>query len=152
MHLSDLISLDSIIPSIKVPSKRVLLSELSGHVAKKIKTDKAFIFEMLLEREQLGTTGLGKGAAIPHARLSKLPKMTGFFAKLKAPINFDSVDKQPVDLVFLLLTPENAGADHLKALALISRFLKNPDICAKLRACDTADSMYAVFKEFEDKM
>ena len=152
MHLSDLITTDAILPSLKASSKRALLSDLSVHAAKKIGTDKAFIFETLLEREQLGTTGLGKGVAIPHARMENLPGIIGFFTKLKSPINYDSVDKQPVDLVFLLLTPENAGADHLKALALISRFLKNQDVCAKLRACETSDAMYAVFKEFDDKM
>lgn len=151
MKLPDLVNIDTILPSVKATTKRALLSELSELAAKKTGIDKTFLFETLLEREQLGTTGIGKGVAIPHGRFPELNTPIGFFAKSEHPIAFESVDKDPVDLVFLLLTPEKAGADHLKALALISRFLKSDDMRTRLRACDTAESLYAVFEEFSDK-
>ena len=101
----------------------------------------------LTERERLGTTGVGQGIAIPHGRLADLEKIVGVFARLDTPIDYDAVDKQPVDLVFMLLAPEGAGADHLKALARVSRLLRNQAACEKLRAAKTAEALYAILTE-----
>jgi PTS system nitrogen regulatory IIA component len=105
------------------------------------------IFETLLERERLGTTGVGQGIAIPHARLPGIDKIFGMFARLAEPIDFDSIDDQPVDLVFLLIAPEGAGADHLKALARVSRLLRNQTTCEKLRAAQDTAAIYALLTE-----
>jgi PTS system nitrogen regulatory IIA component len=101
----------------------------------------------LLERERLGTTGVGNGIAIPHGKLPGLRQLYGLFARLETPIDFDAVDEQPVDLIFLLLAPEAAGADHLKALARVSRLLRDRAVCEKLRGADQADAMYALLTE-----
>ena len=101
----------------------------------------------LEQRERLGTTGIGDGVAIPHARLPGLGRLTGYFIRLKAPIEYDALDNAPVDLVFLLLAPEHAGADHLKALARISRLLRDPAVVAKLRGTDDAEGLYAILTE-----
>ena len=107
------------------------------------------IFETLLERERLGTTGVGRGVAIPHGKLAGLPRVYGVFARLEKAIDFDAVDDRPVDLVFLLLAPEMAGADHLKALARVSRLLRDEALCEKLRGCDTAEGIYALLNTRE---
>ena len=105
------------------------------------------IFDVLLERERLGTTGVGKGIAIPHGKMAELDRLYGMFARLEHPIDFDAVDDQPVDLIFLLLAPESAGADHLKALARVSRLLRDKTICEKLRGCDSAEALYALLTD-----
>ena len=105
------------------------------------------IFETLVEREKLGSTGMGQGIAIPHGRIQGIEKMTGLFAQLDHPVDFDSMDDQPVDLVFLLLAPEGAGADHLKALARVSRLLRNQAVCEKLRAAPQAATLFALLTE-----
>jgi PTS system nitrogen regulatory IIA component len=105
------------------------------------------IFETLTEREKLGSTGMGQGIAIPHGRVAGVQKMTGLFAQLDHPVDFDAMDDQPVDLVFLLLAPEGAGADHLKALARVSRLLRNQAVCEKLRAAPQAATLYALLTE-----
>ena len=102
------------------------------------------IASVLMERERLGSTGVGHGVAIPHGRFSELEKICGIFVKLGKPVNYDAIDDQPVDLIFLLLVPEHAGADHLKALAKISRVLRDQSICAKLRGTDSGDAIYAI--------
>ena len=150
MKLTDLVKPDYILPQVKATTKRALLSELSAFAALKTGVDQPFLFETLLEREQLGTTGIGGGVALPHGRLPKLDKIYGFLAKLNTPIAFESVDKQPVDLIFLLLSPEKAGADHLKALALMARFLKNPDAVQRIRGAETAEGIFAVLEECRD--
>src|SRR5690606_27200154 len=133
MQLSDILSADGIVPSLKVSSKKQALQELSAIAAKQTGLDARQVFETLLQRERLGSTGLGQGIAIPHGKMAGLDKLHTVFARLSQPIDFDSVDDQPVDLIFLLLAPESAGADHLKALARISRLLRDPAIVAKLR-------------------
>ena len=105
------------------------------------------IFETLLERERLGTTGVGHGIAIPHGKMAGLTQIVGLFARLDAQIDFDAIDDQPVDLVFLLLAPEGAGADHLKALARVSRFLRNTQACEKLRGAQDHAALYAILTE-----
>ena len=99
---------------------------------------------MLLERERLGTTGIGNGVAIPHGKLADIKKLHGLFARIEAPIDFDAIDEQPVDLIFLLLAPEGAGADHLKALARVSRLLRDREVCDKVRGTDSAEAIYAL--------
>ena len=105
------------------------------------------IFDVLLERERLGTTGVGNGIAIPHGKLPGIDRLYGLFARLETPIDFDAIDEQPVDLIFMLLAPENAGADHLKALARVSRLLRDKASCEKLRGSDRADALYALLTE-----
>jgi len=147
MDLSDLISPDSVIPSLKVKNKKQLLHELSGRAARLTGFEERDIFDTLWQRERLGSTGVGQGAAIPHCRLANLKHIVGFFARLAEPIDFDSPDGAPVDLVFLLLAPEGAGADHLKALARVSRLLRESQAADKLRACRDAGAIYAVLTE-----
>ena len=144
MDISNLINMDAIFPQLKVSSKKQLLQEL-GNIAKiKIKKPVQEIATILMERERLGSTGVGYGVAIPHGRFTELDKIFGVFAKLEKPVNYDALDNQPVDLVFLLLVPEKAGASHLKALAKISRILRDQTVCEKLRGADSGDAIYAI--------
>ena len=105
------------------------------------------IFDVLMEREKLGTTGVGNGIAIPHGKLANLDRLYGLFARLENPIDFQSIDEQPVDLIFLLLAPETAGADHLKALARVSRLLRDQVACEKLRGTDDGEALFALLTE-----
>ncbi|RKQ68354.1 PTS system nitrogen regulatory IIA component [Oceanibaculum indicum] len=143
----DLISPDAVIASLRATSKKQALQELARKAADLTGLEERRIFEVLLERERLGTTGVGNGIAIPHGKLPELTRLYGIFARLDKPIDFDSIDDEPVDLIFLLLAPESAGADHLKALARVSRLLRDRTICSKLRGCDTADGLYAVLTQ-----
>jgi len=147
MDLSDLITPDSIIPSVKVSSKKQLLQEMAGRAAQLTGLVERQIFDVLLQRERLGSTGVGHGVAIPHGKLPGLKQFCGVFARLDKPINFEAMDDQPVDLVFLLLAPEGAGADHLKALARIARVLREPGSAKKLRGCRDAAGLYALLIE-----
>jgi PTS system nitrogen regulatory IIA component len=147
MDLGDLIRPDSVIPSLKAKTKKQLLQELAGRAARLTGLEERYIFDTLLQRERLGSTGLGQGIAIPHCKLSGLKRIVGIFARLAEPIDFDAVDGAPVDLVFLLLAPEGAGADHLKALARISRLLRESQAVEKLRVCKDATALYAVLTE-----
>ena len=144
MEIADLLSPDAVIASLKAQSKKQLLQELSEHAARLTGLADRRIFETLIERERLGSTGMGQGIAIPHGRIASLPRITGFFARLETPIAYDAVDNQPVDLVFLLLAPEGAGADHLKALARVSRLLRNQQTCEKLRAANKSEALYSL--------
>lgn len=147
MKLTDFIDNDAIFPALKAQSKKQLLQELSSLAAEKSGLDGRQILEALLQREKLGSTGLGYGVAIPHGKFTGLDKVIGFFGRLEKPIDYDSVDGEPVDLVFLLLAPEGAGADHLKALARISRLLRDGNVASKLRGSDDAASLYSVLTE-----
>ena len=147
MDLGDLISPDSVFPSLKVKNKKQLLHELSGRAARITGLEERDIFDTLLQRERLGSTGLGQGIAIPHGKFAGLKRIVGIFARLAEPIDFDAVDGDPVDIVFLLLAPEGAGADHLKALARISRLLREGSAVEKLRASKDAAALYAVLTE-----
>lgn len=147
MEISDLVSLEAIVPHLKASSKKQALQELAEHAAKIVGQQERAIFDVLLERERLGTTGVGQGVAIPHGRLPDLDRLYGFFARLDTPIDFEAIDEQPVDLIFLLLAPESAGADHLKALAKVSRLLRNKPVCDKIRGTDSADAIYALLIE-----
>ncbi len=149
MELADLLTPESIIANLKATSKKQALQELSKRIAKIIEHDERDIFDILLEREKLGTTGVGDGIAIPHGKLESLDKLYGFFARLERPVDFDSIDERPVDLIFLLLAPESAGADHLKALARVSRLLRDKAKCDKLRGSNNPEALYALLIENE---
>jgi nitrogen PTS system EIIA component len=144
MLLTDLIAPDAILAALKVGSKKQLLQELAAKAAVLSGQNEHAILEILQQREKLGSTGVGNGIAIPHGKLAKLEKLFGLFARLARPVDFEALDGQPVDLVFLLLAPEAAGADHLKALARVARLLRHPDVTRKLRDSRDADALYAV--------
>ncbi|HEY2444123.1 MAG TPA: PTS IIA-like nitrogen regulatory protein PtsN [Rhizomicrobium sp.] len=147
MEIIDLLAPEAVIPALKVQSKKHLLQELAQHAARITQIPERRIFETLIERERLGSTGMGQGIAIPHGRIAGLSRISGLFARLETPVAYDAVDDQPVDLVFLLLAPEGAGADHLKALARVSRLLRNQSACEKLRAATKAEVLYALLTE-----
>ena len=145
--LTDLIDRDAIMPALKANSKKKLLQDLSGPASRRTGVPERRIFETILQRERLGSTGVGNGIAIPHGKLADVPRMTGVFARLANPVEFDAIDGEPVDLVFLLLAPEDAGADHLKALSRIARTLRDPARLERLRATDDPDALLAVLSE-----
>lgn len=147
MEIVDLLVPEAVLPTLKTQGKKQLLQELSSHAAKLTGIPERRIFETLIERERLGSTGMGQGIAIPHGRIPGLTRIVGIFARLETPIGYDAVDNQPVDLVFLLLAPENSGADHLKALARVSRLLRNQSACERLRAASKAEVLYALLTE-----
>ena len=141
---TDLVSPNAIIPAMKVNGKKQALQEIAAKAASLTGQNEKAILEILLQREKLGSTGVGNGVAIPHGKLPKLGNVFGLFARLERPVDFDALDGQPVDLVFLLLAPEGAGADHLKALARVARLLRDPEVARKLRASNGAEALYAV--------
>lgn len=147
MNISDVLAPDAVIAALRVNGKKQLLQELAARAAHQTGIPERRIFESLTERERLGSTGVGQGIAIPHSRLADIKTIVGVFARLENPIDYDAVDKQPVDLVFMLLAPEGAGADHLKALARVSRLLRNQQACEKLRAAAKPDALYAILTE-----
>jgi PTS system nitrogen regulatory IIA component len=140
----DLVAPNAIIPALKVNGKKQALQEISAKAAELTGQNDRAILEILMQREKLGSTGVGGGVAIPHGKLAKLNAVFGLFARLERPVDFDSLDGQPVDLIFLLLAPEGAGADHLKALARVARLLRDPEMARKLRDSRDADAIYAV--------
>ncbi|WP_109261782.1 PTS IIA-like nitrogen regulatory protein PtsN [Hyphobacterium indicum] len=144
MALSDLLSADSILGSLSATNRKQALQIMSEAAAAKLDIDSRLIFDAVMERERLGSTGVGDGVAIPHARLEGLDRVFGLFARLKTPIDFDAIDGRPVDLIFLLLAPETSSAEHLKALARISRIFRREDLRSHLRATDTRDGMIAL--------
>jgi PTS system nitrogen regulatory IIA component len=143
-EMTDLIAPDRVLVQLRATSKRQLLQELADEAAAGSGIDAKIILEALTQREKLGTTGVGDGIAIPHAKVEGLPRLLGFFAKLARPIDFDALDDKPVDLIFLLLAPESAGAEHLKALARIARILRDPALCAQLRQATDSRLAYAL--------
>jgi PTS system nitrogen regulatory IIA component len=147
MTLDAIIDKQSVLANLKSQNKKQLLIDLSQAMATRVAIDHRVIFETLMKREKLGSTGIGQGIAIPHGKVATLSRVYGLFARLPQPIDFDSVDGQPVDLVFVLLAPEHAGADHLKALARISRLLRDSAVVAKLRGTDDAEGLYAILTE-----
>ncbi len=147
MEIADLLTPAAVVPNLRAANKRQALQELAKRAAALTARNERTIFEVLLERERLGTTGIGAGTAIPHGRLPELPRLYGLFARLEKAIDFEAIDNQPVDLIFLLLAPDSAGADHLKALARISRLLRDKATCDKLRGTDHADALYALLTD-----
>ena len=144
MPLADLVAPNAIVPALRVNGKKQALQELAARAALLAGQNERAIFEILLQREKLGSTAVGNGIAIPHGKMPKLNRLFGLFARLDRPIDFEALDGQPVDLVFLLLAPEAAGADHLKALARVARLLRDPEMARKLRDCRDAEAIYAV--------
>lgn len=142
MDLSDLLGKDAVIAGLKAKSKKQAIQELSSRAAELTGLSEREIFDTLLQRERLGSTGVGHGIAIPHGKLTRLDRLVGLFAKLEKPVDFDSLDDEPVDLVFLLLAPESAGADHLKALARIARQLRDGSVTQGVRASSDAAEIY----------
>ena len=144
MPLTDLVAPNAVVPALKANNKKKAIQELAARAAKLSGQSERAILEVLMQREKLGSTGVGNGVAIPHGKLPKLDRLFGMFVRLEKPIDFDSLDGQPVDLVFLLLAPETAGADHLKALARVARLLRDPEVAKKLRDSRDADALYSV--------
>jgi PTS system nitrogen regulatory IIA component len=142
--LTDLVTPNAVIPALKVNGKKQAIQEIAARAAELTGQSEREILEVLLQREKLGSTGVGNGVAIPHGKLPGLSKLFGLFARLERPVAFEALDSQPVDLIFLLLAPEGAGADHLKALARVARLLRDPEIVQKLRDSRDAEALYAV--------
>jgi len=144
MEIADLITPRSVVAQLRATNKKQALQELAKRAAALTGIQERTIYDVLIERERLGSTGIGMGIGIPHGRLPGLDALCGVFARLDRPVPFDAIDDQPVDLIFLLLAPEGAGADHLKALARVSRLLRDRSVCEKLRGTDNADALYAL--------
>jgi PTS system nitrogen regulatory IIA component len=147
MPLTDFLSPDAVVPSLRVASKKQALQDVAAKAAELSGLPEREIFDTLLQRERLGSTGIGQGIAIPHGKLPKVEKLFGVFARLERPIDFESLDGEPVDLMFVLIAPESAGADHLKALARVARVLREPSTTAKLRAARDRDALFAVLTQ-----
>ena len=144
MEIADLLRPEQVIAHLRATSKKQALQDLARRAAQTSDQNERAIFDVLMERERLGTTGVGNGIAIPHGKLSTLDRLHGLFARLDHPIDFDAIDERPVDLIFLLLAPESAGADHLKALARVSRLLRDKGACEKLRGTEDQEALYAL--------
>jgi len=147
MELTEIIGIDAVRAPIKATSKKRLLQDLADMAEAAYKLPSATIYKALMEREALGPTGVGRGVAIPHARFPGVTRVIGLFVRLDKPVDFEAIDRQPVDLVFALFAPEAAGADHLKALARVSRTLRSEAICAKLRSTFDPSALYAILTE-----
>ena len=148
MKIIDILSKGSIVPNGTYGSKRQLLEELAKVASTQTGLDERVVFDALLERERLGTTGVGKGVALPHTRLAGLDKIFCAFIKSE-PVSFDAVDGKPVDLIFLLLAPEESGADHLKALAKLSRILRDEVAAEGLRQAKSTDDIFALIEKYD---
>lgn len=144
MTLDTIIDRQSVLAGLKPQNKKQLLQELSQAMAGRIAIDHRVIFETLLKREKLGSTGLGQGIAIPHGKLAKCNRIFGVFARLDKPIDFEALDDAPVDLIFLLIAPENAGADHLNALSRAARVLRDQSLVATLRSTRDPSALYSI--------
>lgn len=147
MSVADLIAQSSILHALKASSKKQVLQELAECAAKETGLPEREIFDVILQRERLGSTGVGNGIAIPHGKLAKLDHIVGFCAKLETAVDFEALDDQPVDLIFLLLAPESAGADHLKALSRIARVLRDSDTVEKIRGAQSDSAIYALLTQ-----
>jgi PTS system nitrogen regulatory IIA component len=147
MPLLDFLSPQAVLAALRVNGKKQALHELASHSARLTGLEERVVFEALLQRERLGSTGIGEGIAIPHGKLPGLDRLFGLAARLEKPIDFDALDGQPVDILFLLLAPEDAGADHLKALSRIARVLRQPGLVDRVRATRDAAALYAVLTD-----
>jgi len=144
MRLTDLLTPEAVIPNLKATSKKQALLELSEKAAARCGVPAREIFDALLQRERLGSTGIGDGVAIPHGKLAKLKQICGVFARAEHPLDFEALDGAPVDLIFMLITPESSGADHLKALACAARMLRDPALAAAIRSMRDAGALYSL--------
>ena len=150
MDINEIISPARVLANLKPSSKKQLLQELADVGAEETGIESHAIFETLLEREKLGSTGVGNGVAIPHAKLPGMDRIVGVFAHLGKPVMFEAVDDQPVDVVFMLLAPEGSGADHLKALSRIARILRNQSTLASIRTSNDPEAIYSLLTSFEN--
>ena len=141
-EIADFLTPERVVLDLKPGSKRQVLKELAGRAAAATGLDAQRLCQALSERERLGTTGIGGGIAIPHAKLHELDHMVGLFARLDQPVEFDAVDDRPVDLIFLLLAPDTGGAEHLKALARVARLMREDGVCLRLRRQEDSDAVY----------
>lgn len=144
IDLSDILAPDAIDDAVAASSKKGLFQQLASAASRRVPIPAKEIAAALSEREKFGSTGFGNGIAIPHGRIAGLDRIVGHFARLSTPLAYQSVDRLPVDLVFLLLSPPDAGADHLKVLARVSRALRDKQVLAKLRGARSRDAIYAV--------
>lgn len=140
----DFLAPEAVLAGLRVSGKKHALTELAAHAARLTGLDQRGILDTLLQRERLGSTGIGDGLAIPHGKLRDLDRLVGLVARLDRPIDFDALDGQPVDVLFVLLAPEGAGADHLKALARVARILREPGALDRIRGARDASALYAV--------
>ncbi len=147
MALTDMLPLKGIMPSLRPANKKALLEAIAEQAEAVSGLPARVVFDALLQRERLGSTGIGGGIAIPHGKFEGLDRLVGLFARLEKPVDFSSLDGEPVDLVFVLMAPEGAGADHLKGLAKVARILRNPATTAKLRASRDAEAIYALLTQ-----
>ena len=147
MTLEEILGENGVVANLKATSKKHLFNELARLASESASVPARTVFDAVLERERLGSTGVGAGVAIPHARLPGLDRIRGIFVRLEHPIDFESIDDQPIDLVFMLLAPSDAGADHLKALAKVSRLLRRPEMRDRLRKAPDADAIRLLMSE-----
>jgi nitrogen PTS system EIIA component len=147
MEIADLLVPRGVIAQLRVSNKKQALQEIARRAAALTGIAERRLYDVLAERERLGSTGIGRGIAIPHGKLPELSRLYGFFARLERPIAFEAIDDQPVDLMFVLLAPAEAGAEHLRALARVSRLLRDSTTCQKLRGTDNADALYALLTD-----
>ena len=147
MEIADLLTPRGVLAQLRVVNKKGALQEIARRAASLTGVAERRIYEALAERERAGTTGIGQGIAVPHGKLAELSGLFGVFARLDRPITFGAIDDQPVDLVFALLAPEAAGAEHLRALARVSRLLRDQAVCQKLRGTDNADALFALLTD-----
>lgn len=150
MQLSDILDPSAVKVLSGCTSKKRLFHDLGSIAEQAYEIDPTVVIDALIEREGLGPTGVGKGIALPHARIPEVKSVHGLFLRLEKPLNFDAVDRQPIDLVFALVAPSEAGVDHLKALALVSRTLRDANVCSKLRANDDANTLHTILTEQTD--
>jgi PTS system nitrogen regulatory IIA component len=149
--LDDLIAPGAVLANVPASSKKAVLTTLGATAAARWGLAPRAVVDALAKREKLGSTGFGGGVAIPHARLEEVDRVHGAFLQLARPVDFDAVDDQPVDLVFMLLSPARGSADHLKALARVSRRLREPNLAAKLRGAGSADALYALLASVDSR-
>lgn len=145
--MAEILEAEAVRFATSVSSKKRLLQDISDHAANVYGLSAAQVFSALQDRENLGTTGVGRGVAIPHARFADVDRIVGLFTRIEKPVNFESLDRQPVDLVFTLLAPENDNPEHLQALALVSRTLRSEEICGKLRANTSTETIFSILTE-----
>ena len=147
MPLLDFLDPQAVLPALRVSGKKQALQELAAHAARLTALPENAIYEARLQRERLGSTGIGEGIAIPHGKMPGLTRIFGLVARMEKPIDFEALDDQKVDVLFLLLAPEGAGADHLKALARVARVLREPGLIERVRATKDATALYAIMTE-----
>ncbi len=149
MPLHDLISADAILPALRATTKKLVLHDMSERAGLVSGLPAREIYDAVLQRERLGSTGVGNGIAIPHGKLAACQRVFGVFARLEKPIEFEALDGGPVDLMFLLVAPESAGADHLKALARIARMMRDGHLVSRLRVTRDPSALFGVLNQVQ---